>query len=104
MTVREKLKSMLVNNSMFESQAEEVMKIAIPIIDAITPDYHTTWEYPSDVYPNTLYAVWFITVKEEALKWLVYHLDPYTIDTAIEALQKIRERMLMVGEMQKQRG
>jgi hypothetical protein len=35
----------------------------------------------------------------DGLDCLVYHLSLNCVDTAIEALQKVRERMIMVSEM-----
>ena len=70
MTVREKLESMLVANGMFESQAKEVMELAIPRLNELAGDYVITFDSPSEDYPSMLYNVWYISVKPIALKWI----------------------------------
>ena len=70
MTTREKLMDMLVQHGMFESQAEKVLEIAIPKIEAATPDYRITWNRPAEEYPNALYRVMWIYVKAAAKDWI----------------------------------
>ena len=94
MNVKEKLESMLVANGMFPNQAAEVMKLAIPALNKqsieidgninqringkeeiesetkIKKPYHITWDSPASDYPDSLYNLWFITVKPIALKWI----------------------------------
>jgi len=43
MTVREKLERMLFEMGMFEQQAQKIMDIAVPKIDALSDDYQITW-------------------------------------------------------------
>lgn len=70
-TVREKLESMLVANGMFESQAKEVMEIAIPELNKLADDYTITFDSPSNQYPSSsLYTIWYISIKPIALKWI----------------------------------
>ena len=57
MTVSEKIISMLVSNGMFESQAKEVMKLAITKLKNSIEDYTITFNSPSDQYPNIVYSI-----------------------------------------------
>lgn len=70
MTTKEKLKKFLTDNGMFEEQADAVLEVAIPQIEALVPDYSFTWERPANEYPPVLYAVMLSIVKEEAVKWI----------------------------------
>ncbi len=36
----------------------------------IQKPYHITWESPASDYPESLYGLWFITLKPIALKWI----------------------------------
>lgn len=67
MTTREKLKKMLVDNGMFENQAEKVLEIAIPKIAAATP---ITWDRPAEEYPEPLYNIMWFYVKTAAKEWI----------------------------------
>ena len=60
---------MCVERGMFEEQAKEVVELTIPKIDA-QDDYKTTWDRPANEYPDSLYAVMFLYVKETAKKWI----------------------------------
>ena len=70
MTTIKKLESMLVNNGMFQPQAEEVIKIAIPKLNELSGGYKITWDRPADEYPQAMYNLMFIAVKPIALKWI----------------------------------
>lgn len=70
MTTREKLESMLVNNGMFESQAKEVIDIAIPELNNILDDYKFTFDRPASEYPNVIYTLLFMHIKPIALNWI----------------------------------
>jgi hypothetical protein len=70
MTSREKLENMLVNNGMFESQAKEVIDIAIPELNNILDDYKFTFDRPASEYPNVIYTLLFMHIKPIALKWI----------------------------------
>lgn len=70
MTAREKLEQMLVNNGMFESQAKNVMEIAIPELNNILDDYKFTFDRPASEYPNVIYNILFLHIKPIALKWI----------------------------------
>ena len=70
MTTREKLENMLVNNGMFESQAKEVMEIAIPELNSLVKDYQITFDRPAMEYPTAVYNVLFLAIKPIALKWI----------------------------------
>jgi hypothetical protein len=70
MTTREKLITMVMRLGMFESQAIEVVDLAIPELDKIVPEYQMTWNLPSEGYPDILYNLMMVTVKPIGLKWL----------------------------------
>jgi hypothetical protein len=70
MTVREKLESMLVANGMFEKQAKEVIELSIQKLNELADDYKITFENPSNQYPDMIYNLWYITIKQIALKWI----------------------------------
>ncbi len=70
MNVREKLENMLVENGMFESQAKEVINLAIPELNVLANDYTITFESPSDSYGDAIYGLWFMAIKPIALKWI----------------------------------
>ena len=70
MTVKRRLESSLENMGMFTSQAEEVIKLAIPELNKVIPDYSITWDSPYTDYPDTLYMVMMVTIKPIALKWI----------------------------------
>jgi hypothetical protein len=65
---------MLVENGMFESQAEKVVDIAIPELNKLVDSYQITFDRPADEYPSSLYAVLFIAIKPIALKWIEENL------------------------------
>lgn len=70
MSTKDRLIRMCFECGMFENDAKQVVESAIPDIDALVSDYQITWDQPADGYPNQLYAIWFITVKEHAIKWI----------------------------------
>lgn len=70
MTTYEKLHGMLVENGMFESQATEVMKLAIPELEEIVDGYDITLNQPANEYPKIVYTLLFIAIKPIALKWI----------------------------------
>jgi len=70
MTTKEKLSKMLVDNGMFENQANKVLDIAIPRIEAATPRYRFTWDRPAEEYPDILYKIMWFEVKKAAKEWL----------------------------------
>ena len=70
MTTKEKLKAMLTECGMFETQAEAVLEIAIPQIEALTPEYHITWDRPAQEYPEQIYTAMWLTLKAVAKDWI----------------------------------
>jgi len=70
MNVRQKLVSMLVCMGMFESQAEEVMDLAIPDLNNLVEDYNITFNSESSSYPSEIYKVLMMSIKPIALKWI----------------------------------
>ena len=70
MTTHEKLKSMLIENGLFENQAESVMELARPEIDKLFPDYRITWDRPANEYPKQMFNIWFVTMRPIAFNWI----------------------------------
>ena len=70
MTTKEKLIQMCVNRGMFESDATQVVEMAMPEIDELDPNHKITWNYPSDGYPDQFYAVMFLAVSKKAIEWI----------------------------------
>lgn len=70
MTVRDRFESMLVGNGMFESQAKEVMDIAIPQLNESVEYYQITFNRPQEEYQCGIYGVIFDIIKPIALKWI----------------------------------
>jgi hypothetical protein len=69
-TIKGKLIKMLTKNGMFESQAEEVMKLAIPQLNKVTEDYNVNFEDCESTYPQAIYNVFFMSIKPIAFKWI----------------------------------
>ncbi len=63
LTTRKKLEQMLVENGMFESQAEKVLDIAIPELNKLVDSYQITFDRPANEYPDPLYSVLFIIIQ-----------------------------------------
>lgn len=70
MNTRQKFESMLIERGMFESQAKEVMDLAVPVLDGQVDNYKITWDRPSEEYPDVLYNVMFHSVRKVALKYI----------------------------------
>ena len=51
-------------------EAVKIMDVAIPMFEAMTPDYKVTWDSPAEDYPDAFYAVGFLTVKRAAVQWI----------------------------------
>ena len=68
MTVEEKLKSMLVERGLFEDQADHIM-VRVQM-DEANESMIGRWVEPADAYPETLYLVLWIAVKDAALVWI----------------------------------
>jgi uncharacterized iron-regulated protein len=69
MTVREKIEQILIDLGMFQQQAQKVMDIVVPQIDAISEDYQIEWDNDFDIYEDEMYEFLFSIVKPETLKW-----------------------------------
>jgi hypothetical protein len=69
-TTKMKLVAMLIANGLFESQANEIIKLAIPEIDKLNNGYQITWDRPASEYPGVLYPLLFISIKPIALQWI----------------------------------
>lgn len=70
MTTKERLKKMLTDRGMFDDQADAILEEAIPKIESATPDYQMTWNRPAEEYPDVLYNVMWIYLKDAALEWI----------------------------------
>ena len=70
MTTKEKLKAMLTERGMFDDQADEVLKEAIPQIESLAPDHRYTWDSPASGYPDVFYNAMWITLRKVAQKWI----------------------------------
>jgi hypothetical protein len=70
MTTREKLEKMLYNMGLFETQASAIIDEAIPELEKLAGDYKITFNRPANEYPDMLFNIWFITVKEVAKNWI----------------------------------
>lgn len=67
---KDKLKSLLTERGMFDEQAEAVLSEAIPQIEALVPGYKIAWSSPAEDYPDQMYTVWWMSLKETALVWI----------------------------------
>ncbi len=70
MTTKEKLVDMLFNHGMSEDPAKEVVELAIPKIEQASPDSEITWDRPAGEYPDVMYNIFWLTLKETALEWI----------------------------------
>ncbi len=84
MTTKQRLIGNLIDCGMSQSQAEQIIELAIPVLDkqaheingfhgvTFEPEnpYHINWDSPSFHYPDGLYAAWFMSIKPIALKWI----------------------------------
>lgn len=88
MTVKEQLIKNQMDRGMSKEQASTVIALSIPVLDniarningvnrnketgeekAIDP-YLITWDSPSTDYPDSIYAIWQITINPIAFKWI----------------------------------
>jgi len=70
MTVREKLKDMLIKNGMFEDQAETVMEMAILKIVTVISNLESVWDSPAEENKEFYEVIW-VYVKATAKDWIV---------------------------------
>jgi|GEM_PF-6669523 len=70
MTTREKLKKMLTDKGMPENQAEKVLEIAIPNIEAVISNGRAIWKSPAEKHSELLYRVMWIYIKTAAKEWI----------------------------------
>ena len=70
MTTKNKLKKMLTDRGMSEYQASVVLAEAISQIEKIVPEYDFTWDRPAEEYPEIMYDVFWLTLKDVAKKWI----------------------------------
>lgn len=70
MNVRQRLENDLVNMGMFDSQAQEVMELAIPELNKTIEDYNISFNSDSYDYPEVIYKVLMMQIKPIGLKWV----------------------------------
>ena len=68
MTTREKFEKMLTDRGMWPKEATAVMDLAIIEIDG--DECGIKWGAPAGDYPNTIYAVLYLTIRPIALKYI----------------------------------
>ena len=68
MTIRQKMKETLEDNGMFPEQAEEVIKLSEQ--NETLASMKGRWDDSTEDYPPSIVTLTWITVKEDALKWI----------------------------------
>ena len=68
MTMKDKMKALLMQNGMFESEAEQVMEMAKN--DTCLTDMKNRWNDDIEGYPPPLLKVVWFGVKKNALLWI----------------------------------
>ena len=68
MTMKDKMKALLMQNGMFESEAEQVMEMAKN--DTRLADMKSRWNDDIEGYPPQLLNVVWFSVKRNALLWI----------------------------------
>ena len=68
MTTKEKLIAYLVDNGMFENQAQEVFNFALLSLEI--DGYRVTWDRPAKEYPEALYSIRILKLRPIALLWI----------------------------------
>jgi hypothetical protein len=69
-TTKDNVKKMLTDNGMFDTDAEKILAIAIPKIERLTPQYQITWDRPASEYPDVIYPILWMTIKDTAKEWI----------------------------------
>lgn len=70
MTLLETIKGRLVSNGMFEKQADEVMKLAIPELQNLVEGYSLSLDRPASEYSKIMTDILYASVKPIALGWI----------------------------------
>lgn len=70
LTTRDRFKKMLIDRGMFADQAEQVMLSFTEDVNQRVENYQMTWDSPACEYPDALYTVMGLTLKEHAAKWI----------------------------------
>lgn len=74
MTTKEKMKKMLTDKGMSDSQADAVLKEAIPKIESLNPDYRITWDRSASEYPDMIYDAMWPLLRAAAREWIEKNL------------------------------
>lgn len=61
---------MLTDRGMFDNQADAVMQEAIPLLERLSKGYRITWERPASEYPEPIFNVMWLPLRDTALKWI----------------------------------
>jgi hypothetical protein len=70
-TTRAKFEQMLADRCVFESQAKQIMELAIPKFKDTLEGYNVTWDRPASEYPEQFYNIGFqMCVKPSAIEWI----------------------------------
>jgi hypothetical protein len=69
-TTRDKVKTMLTESGMNDNDAEEILAIAIPEIESISPQEQIIWDEPASEYSDEVYSVLWVTIKDTAKGWI----------------------------------
>ena len=94
MTTKERLHHMLTYNGMFDRDADEVIKLTIPLLEALVPGYYITWDKPSTDYPDAQYDAWRISLYSTALQWIdantprAWYRDIFDLNSSLYTQQK----------------
>ena len=68
MTVKERALEVLTSKGIFPSHAEQVFQLALPKME--TPDNPTDWDIDASEYPDPMYRVWAMILRDAALEWI----------------------------------
>jgi hypothetical protein len=68
MSIRERLEKSLVENGMWPDEAKEVLNIAAE--DEVLKPMEFRWDDAAEGYPQSLFAVIWLRLKEIAVEWI----------------------------------
>lgn len=71
MTIKGKLRDMLVQKGMSNEQAVLVMNIALPQLQDLVKSYNVNWNDTHEAFPTEVYIAWMACINPIALKWII---------------------------------
>jgi len=71
LTVQGKFERMLTDRGLSKNQAQEVLEQSIPEMNEVVEDYNISFNSPHDAYPDVIYTILFLYLKEKTLKWII---------------------------------